>query len=82
MFTIDCVTFVYLIVEIIYIVKCACMNSIIVGMGGATLFLLLPIVVCPKPYTLVLIEGHYQHFKAKNNSSCKCKNGLCEIYCS
>ena len=45
MFTIDCVTFVYLIVEIIYIVKCACMNSIIVGMGGATLFLLLPIML-------------------------------------
>ena len=51
MFTIDCVTFVYLIVEIIYIVKCACMNSIIVGMGGATLFLLLPIML----YVLSLI---------------------------
>ena len=45
MFTVDCVTFVYLIVDIIYIVKCACMNSIILGMGGATLLLLFPIML-------------------------------------
>ena len=45
MFTIDSVTFVYLIVDIIYIFKCACMNSIILGMDGATLLLLLPIML-------------------------------------
>ena len=45
MFTIDCVTFVYLIVDIIYIEKCACMDSIILGMSGATLLLLLPIML-------------------------------------
>ena len=65
-----------------HIVQCSCMNCIITDgcVMVATLFLSLPIMILiPKPCILVLIEGHYQHFKADNNSFSKCKNGLCDI---
>ena len=66
-----------------HIVQCPCINSIILQMvcnGCNSVNIIAIMIVYPKPCILVLIEGYHQHFKARNNSFGKCKNGLCDTY--